>query len=143
MPEPEGLARFVTAQAGVYEQVCAELAAGRKTTHWMWFIFPQLRGLGRSETARFYGLRDLDAARDYDAHEVLGRRLKHCATLVLEHPDEAIEDIMGKIDALKLRSCATLFERAAKEPEVFTHLLETFFDGQRCALTEEELDGAK
>ena len=140
MPESEGLERFVTAQAGVYENVCAELTAGRKASHWMWFIFPQLRGLGRSETARYYGLRDLNEACAYDAHDVLGPRLHACAELVLGHPDKPVQDIMGKIDALKLRSCATLFERAAAKPEVFSTLLETFFDGSRCALTEEELE---
>lgn len=140
MARPEGLDRFIEAQEGVYAQVCAELSAGRKATHWMWFIFPQLRGLGRSETARFYGLRNLSEARDYDSHPVLGTRLQDCAKLLLTHPGVPIESIMGEVDALKLRSCATLFASASEAPTVFLALLETFFDGRHCDLTARELE---
>ncbi|MEW9920057.1 DUF1810 domain-containing protein [Marimonas sp. MJW-29] len=142
MAGPEDLARFVEAQEGVYDTVRAELGAGRKATHWMWFIFPQLRGLGRSETARFYGLRDLDEARAYAGHPVLGPRLAECASLVLAHAGVPIAEIMGKVDALKLRSCATLFEAAAPGDGVYSRLLETFYAGERCALTQQEIGGA-
>lgn len=142
MARPEGLDRFVKAQEGVFDQVQAELRAGRKATHWMWFIFPQLRGLGRSETARYYGLRDVAEARDYDQHPVLGPRLHHCAKLVLTHPETEIEQIMGQVDALKLRSCATLLASASQTPDVFSTLIETFYGGVGCDFTALELETA-
>lgn len=134
------LDRFVSAQNGVWPTALAELKAGRKATHWMWFIFPQLRSLGRSGTAKFYGIEDLDEARDYLAHPVLGPRLIEAAQAVTAHEDLDAESIMGPVDALKLRSSATLFLRAGA-PEM-QKVLDRFYDGKGCALTLAELKGA-
>ncbi|MDA7429946.1 DUF1810 domain-containing protein [Primorskyibacter aestuariivivens] len=134
------LERFTEAQAPVWDQVMRELRAGQKTSHWMWYVFPQLASLGRSHRARVYGIADLAEAKAYAAHSVLGPRLREAAATVLEHPDKSAEQIMGGIDALKLRSCATLFERADPEAEAFPSLIETFYDGVRCPLTLAELD---
>ncbi|MEF7616167.1 DUF1810 domain-containing protein [Aquincola sp. MAHUQ-54] len=125
------LERFVSAQAPVYGQVLAELSAGRKQTHWMWFVFPQLRGLGRSGMAQHYGLAGLAEARAYLGHPVLGSRLVACSALVLAAPHTPAEAIFGPIDALKLRSCMTLFERAASAEPVFAQVLERHCGGQR------------
>ncbi|XDA98077.1 DUF1810 domain-containing protein [Sulfitobacter sp. LCG007] len=139
----EGLERFVAAQAPVIDRVRAELSAGRKSSHWMWFVFPQLRGLGQSPMAWFYGLAGVPEARAYDAHEVLGPRLRGCAALVLSHSGRSAEEIMGPVDALKLRSCATLFAEVSQEPAVFARLLETFHGGQSCPRTDEILENAR
>ena len=123
------LQRFVEAQAGgVYEHALAELRARRKRSHWMWFVFPQLRGLGRSETSRFYGLESLDEARAYLADPVLGPRLRECFEAVVEAPGSA-EDVLGSIDAMKLRSSATLFGQVAPDDPLFGGVLDRFFDG--------------
>jgi uncharacterized protein (DUF1810 family) len=132
---PHDLDRFVAAQAAAYAQALAELRRGRKESHWMWFVFPQLRGLGRSPTAQFYGLAGLDEARAYVAHPVLGPRLRECAQALLSHASEAPEAILGAIDALKLRSSMTLFERAADDPAPFAAVLEAFYGGERDAET--------
>ena len=124
------LQRFVDAQAPVFDDVCDELAAGRKTTHWIWFIFPQLRELGRSATARFYGITSRDEALAYWQHPVLGPRLKHCAELVLQVSGKTAHDIFGTPDELKLRSCMTLFAAVAGEEPVFTRVLERFYGGR-------------
>ncbi len=136
-----GLKRFVTAQDRVWAEVEAELAAGAKRSHWMWFVFPQFAGLGRSETARFYALRDLDEARAYLAHPVLGPRLKTACDLVLRHHGTAPEAILGSIDAAKLRSSMTLFERVDPAEPRFAAVLDTFYEGRRCPLTLERLGG--
>src|SRR4051794_34023027 len=106
------LDRFVAAQAPVYATVLAELRAGRKQSHWMWFVFPQLAGLGRSPTATFYGLPGLDEARAYLAHDVLGPRLVECTGLVNAVTGRSAHEIFGTPDDLKFRSCVTLFQRA-------------------------------
>ena len=124
------LQRFVFAQAPVFDDVCDELAAGRKTTHWIWFIFPQLRELGRSATARFYGITSRDEALAYWQHPVLGPRLKQCAELVLQVSGKTAHDIFGTPDELKLRSCMTLFAAVAGEEPVFTRVLERFYGGR-------------
>ena len=124
------LQRFVDAQAPVFADVCDELAAGRKTTHWIWFIFPQLRELGRSATARFYGITSRDEALAYWQHPVLGPRLKQCAELVLQVSGKTAHDIFGTPDELKLRSCMTLFAAVAGEEPVFTRVLERFYGGR-------------
>src|SRR5713226_5518969 len=111
------LERFVTAQAPVFETVLAELRAGRKRTHWMWFVFPQLSGLGRSSTARFYGIGSIDEARAYLAHPVLGPRLDLCARIVLASESPCLHAIFGSPDDLKFRSCMTLFSLAADDPD--------------------------
>jgi uncharacterized protein (DUF1810 family) len=116
MSDPLDLQRFVDAQAPVYEDVLAELRAGRKRSHWMWFVFPQLRGLGRSATAWRFGIADLAEARAYLAHPVLGPRLHECLRLVLGAPGSA-EDILGPVDALKLRSCASLVLAVEDDPD--------------------------
>ncbi|MET0773229.1 MAG: DUF1810 domain-containing protein [Candidatus Limnocylindrales bacterium] len=112
MTDEADLERFVTAQAPVYGHVLDELRAGHKRSHWMWFVFPQLRGLGHSDMAWRYGIEDLAEARAFLAHPVLGVRLHECLALVVAAPG-AIEAILGPVDAVKLRSCATLFDVAA------------------------------
>lgn len=129
-PPETDLHRFVAAQDPVYDQVCAELAAGRKTSHWMWFVFPQLRGLGRSATARFFGLASSAEALAYWQHPVLGARLRHCAQLVLAAKGRTAHDIFGSPDDLKLRSCMTLFAAVAPEEPVFARVLRHFYGGE-------------
>lgn len=124
------LSRFVTAQEGVYERALAEIHSGRKRTHWMWFVFPQLVGLGVSETARFFGIRDAAEARAYLRHPVLGRRLEEIARATLAVDGLTAQQIFGSPDDVKLRSCATLFATASAEGSVFTQLLDRFFDGR-------------
>lgn len=135
------LSRFVEAQAPVWATALAELQAGCKQSHWMWFIFPQLASLGRSQMARHYGIADLAEAKAYAAHDLLGPRLREATAAVLLNPDRAIEEIMGGIDALKLRSSMTLFERADPNTDLYTRVIETFHHGRRCAPTLAELDG--
>ena len=125
MPE---MSRFVDAQAGVYGTVLAELRAGRKQTHWMWFIFPQLAALGRSPTAKFYGLAGLEETREYLRHEVLGPRLRECTELVNAVTGRSAHEIFGRPDELKFRSCVTLF-RLAGGGEVFGEALRRYYGG--------------
>lgn len=128
------LQRFRDAQAQTYPAALAELRQGRKVTHWMWFVFPQLASLGRSATAKHYGIADLAEARAYLADPLLGARLAEAARAVLSHPDLPAEAILGPVDALKLRSSATLFEAAGGGAE-FAAVLGTFYGGRRCAQT--------
>jgi uncharacterized protein (DUF1810 family) len=125
------LERFVTAQDqhGTYTQAVAELRSGRKTSHWMWFVFPQIAGLGRSATAQAYAIADLAEARAYLAHPVLGPRLVECAETVASHRDRSADQIFGGIDAMKLRSSMTLFAAADPNQPVFAAVLEHFFAG--------------
>lgn len=129
------LSRFVDAQAPVYARALAELRRGRKESHWMWFVFPQLAGLGRSPTARFYAIGSLDEAGAYLAHSVLGPRLIECTEAVLAHRDRSAEAIFGSVDAMKLRSSMTLFEAAAGDSGTFGQTLDSFFGGARDAAT--------
>lgn len=126
------LDRFVIAQQRDHATALAELRAGAKRSHWMWYIFPQLRGLGQSAMAKTYGIADLAEARAYLAHPVLGARLVESAEAVLAHRGKDIVAILGGIDAMKLRSSMTLFERAAKagEPK-FAAILDAFYAGER------------
>ena len=133
--DPHDLDRFVRAQEGHYAQALAELRAGRKRTHWMWFIFPQLDGLGFSETARWYAIRDLDEARAYLAHPLLGPRLIDCAEALLAVQGRSAREILGTPDDLKLRSCATLFAQVSPGGSIFHRLLEVFFEGVADART--------
>lgn len=133
--DPFDLQRFVDAQAPVYAHVCAELRAGAKTSHWMWFIFPQLRALGQSATAKHYGIASPAEAEAYWAHALLGPRLQECSGLVLAVEGRAARQIFGSPDDLKLRSCMTLFERAAPEEPVFGRVLEKYYGGERDART--------
>ena len=132
------LERFHQAQTEDYAQALREVRSGRKVSHWMWYIFPQLRGLGRSATALHYGIEDMSEAREFLADPVLGARLREISAAMLAHDGQSPEDILGPVDALKLRSSATLFE-AAGGGEVFAALLDTFYDGERCPATLELL----
>jgi uncharacterized protein (DUF1810 family) len=129
------LLRFVEAQAPVFDAVTAELAAGRKRTHWMWFVFPQIEGLGASPTARRYAIRSLDEARAYLAHPVLGERLRRCTDLVLAVEGRSITAILGSPDDVKFRSSMTLFGRAAPGEARFRAALARHFGGEPDAAT--------
>jgi len=126
---------FVTAQDPVYAQVLAELRAGRKQTHWMWFIFPQLRALGRSATALRYGIADLAEAREYLMHPVLGARLVECAETVGGIAGKTAHEIFGSPDDVKLRSSMTLFAHAAQDAGAFRRVLERYYGGVEDGLT--------
>lgn len=134
--DPFDLGRFVETQAGVHERALAELRAGRKRSHWMWFVFPQLQGLGHSAMAQRYGIGGLDEARAYLAHPLLGARLRECAAAI-EGLDSRLSahDIFGSPDDLKLRSSLTLFARAAGDGSVFGRLLDRYFGGRPDELT--------
>lgn len=142
MQDPYDLQRFVTAQDPVYAQVCAELAAGAKASHWMWFVFPQLRALGRSATAQYYGLASRAEAAAYWRHPLLGQRLKDCTGLVLGVQGRTAQQIFGGIDELKFRSCMTLFAAVAPEEPAFRQALEKYFGGAADPRTLELLDAA-
>jgi uncharacterized protein (DUF1810 family) len=129
------LDRFARAQAPHLDDVRAELRAGMKRTHWMWFVFPQLRGLGRSEMARRYGLASLAEARAYLAHPVLGPRLRENVSLLLDIRDRTAHEIFGSPDDLKLHSCMTLFREVDGEDGLFARALERFFAGRPDAST--------
>jgi uncharacterized protein (DUF1810 family) len=137
--DPHDLARFVEAQAPVYRTAVEELRAGRKRTHWMWFVFPQLRQLGRSPTAVHYGIASRDEAVAYLAHDLLGPRLRECARLVAAVDGRSAEQIMGPVDALKLRSSMTLFAEVTGDDHDFTRVLERFYSGEPDPLTVELL----
>jgi uncharacterized protein (DUF1810 family) len=130
MSDELGLQRFVDAQAGVIDAVRDELRAGRKRSHWMWFVFPQLKGLGVSSTAQFYGIASLDEARAYLAHPVLGPRLRECCALMLAVPARSAHEILGSPDDLKFRSCLTLFSLASPQEPVFLQALQRFYEGE-------------
>lgn len=127
--DPLNLNRFVTAQQTSFAQALSELKRGRKQSHWMWFIFPQIDGLGSSSTAKFYSIKSLDEARAYLAHPVLGPRLLECCHALLAVDGKSVSDIMGYPDDLKLRSSMTLFARAADDIAVFNQVLEKLFKG--------------
>jgi uncharacterized protein (DUF1810 family) len=133
------LERFVSAQDGVYARALAEIRAGSKRSHWMWFIFPQLDGLGRSPAARRYGIRDLPEARAYLSHAVLGPRLIECSAAVAESDAPTATHIFGFPDDLKLRSSMTLFGHASPEEPVFKAVLAKYFEGVPDPRTEELL----
>lgn len=136
------LERFVAAQVPVYERVRTELAAGAKASHWMWFIFPQLRGLGRSAMAEHFGLAGRATAMAYLAHPLLGARLRDCTRLVLDVSTKTALEIFGAPDDLKFHSSMTLFATAAPEEELFSRALDRYFGGQRDSSTESILGGA-
>ncbi len=133
--DPFDLQRFVDAQAPVYGNVVAELRDGRKRSHWMWFVFPQLRGLGGSPTAVHYGISSLDEARAYLRHELLGPRLRECARLVTAVQGRSVGQIFGSPDDLKLCSSMTLFARATEANDDFVAVLEKYYDGRQDRLT--------
>jgi uncharacterized protein (DUF1810 family) len=133
------LDRFVEAQAGVYAQALAELRAGRKRSHWMWFIFPQIAGLGQSEMARRYAIASEDEAAAYLAHPVLGERLRTCAAAVAAHDDRQADEIFDYPDNLKFHSSMTLFADVAPDEAVFQTCLDRFFGGDPDPATLERL----
>jgi uncharacterized protein (DUF1810 family) len=134
------LQRFVEAQAGVWGQVCTELRAGQKMSHWMWFVFPQIRGLGSSEMAVRYGISGRDEARAYLDHPVLGERLRECAGIVVEIEGRSLEEILGYPDNLKFHSSMTLFgEVEGPSERVFHKALRKYFGGQADKATLERL----
>jgi uncharacterized protein (DUF1810 family) len=140
---PYDLQRFVDAQDRVYDSVMDELRDGRKRGHWIWFVFPQLRALGRSPTALQYGIDSLDEARAYLAHETLGPRLRECARLVAAIDGRSVEDIFGFPDDLKVRSSMTLFARATDDHADFRAVLDKFYGGDEDPLTVELLTAAR
>jgi uncharacterized protein (DUF1810 family) len=134
------LQRFHDAQEGSYDGALAELRRGRKTSHWMWWVFPQVAGLGSSPTSQHFAISSLAEARAYVADDVLGPRLVEAARAVLDHPDSSALEIMGSPDDAKLRSSMTLFAIADPDEPVFGQVLDTFFDGERDPRTEAFLD---
>jgi uncharacterized protein (DUF1810 family) len=148
--DPHNLARFITAQQGVYARVLAELAAGRKESHWMWFVFPQLEGLGSSPTARHYAIASLAEAQAYLAHPLLGARLRECTALVIALEGTSAHAIFGYPDDLKFRSCMTLFAHAAAASaaaaaaeEPFAIALRKYFAGEEDPLTRKLLTASR
>jgi uncharacterized protein (DUF1810 family) len=139
--DPFDLRRFVTAQdsGGTYERAVTELRAGRKASHWMWFVFPQIAGLGYSPTARAYAITSLDEARAYLSHPVLGPRLTECAAILTGLRGRTAEQVFGEVDALKLRSSMTLFMHAAPDEALFRQVLEQYFDGIPDSATDQRI----
>ena len=137
----DDLERFVDAQDDIYDRVVAELRAGRKTSHWMWFVFPQIAGLGRSPTAVRFAIASAGEARAYLAHDLLGPRLGECTQAVMNHRGRSADSIFGPVDAIKLRSSMTLFEAAAQGEagSLFSDCLDAFFAGSRDPATLERL----
>ena len=144
--DPFDLRRFIDAQDRVYDTVLAELRSGAKRSHWIWFVFPQLRELGRSATAQRYGISSLEEARAYLAHAVLGPRLLECTGLVAAINGRSVDEIFGWPDNLKVRSSMTLFAHATDDPDIeteFRAVLDKFYDGQEDAATVELLNSGR
>lgn len=135
--DPFDLTRFRVAQARVFEDVLAELRAARKRSHWMWFVFPQIAGLGRSDTAKRFAIGSLEEAKAYLADPVLGARLRQCTQIVLDAPGATAFEIFGTPDDLKFRSSMTLFAKAAPEVSIFREALRKYFDGKEDEATIE------
>ena len=142
-PDQFDLQRFVDAQDRVYHTVLAELRNGAKRSHWIWFVFPQLRGLGRSGTAQHYGISSLDEARAYLAHPVLGPRLRECTGLVAAIDGRSVDEIFGWPDNLKVRSSMTLFAHATDDNAGFRAVLDKFYGGEEDPATVELLNSAR
>ncbi len=140
--DPYELERFTIAQdaGGTYGSAVAELRAGRKIGHWMWFVFPQIAGLGTSSTSRRYAISSLEEAGAYLEHAILGKRLEECARVLAELDGKTAQEIFGSVDAMKLRSSLTLFARAAPESPLFRALLDRYFDGVLDEATTERLE---
>ena len=139
MADPHDLHRFVEAQEETFAQAVSELEDGRKASHWMWFVFPQLRGLGRSPMATRFGIASLDEARAYLAHPLLGPRLRQCVRLALRIDGRSITEVFGSPDDMKFRSCMTLFDAAAPDETMFAEALRKYFGGTPDARTLELL----
>ncbi|MDY2975694.1 MAG: DUF1810 domain-containing protein [Alloprevotella sp.] len=138
MDEKYNLQRFLTAQEGHYKQALEEIASGRKRSHWIWYIFPQLAVLGHSYNAKYYGISGLDEAKAYLAHPTLGPRLRAICQALLRHETKSPTEMLGSIDAMKVRSCLTLFN-AVSPDNIFQHALSMFYDGKPDPLTLEHL----
>ena len=137
---PDTLNRFVRAQAGVYDRALAEIRAGDKRTHWMWFVFPQILGLGHSENARIYAIADCDEARRFLAHALLGPRLLECTQAMLGHAEEGNAlTVLGVIDAMKFHSSMTLFDACCEGEDIFASALDAFYGGKRDQATLDRL----
>jgi uncharacterized protein (DUF1810 family) len=140
--DPHDLRRFVNAQRGVIDGMLRELHVGRKTGHWIWFVFPQLEGLGRSEMARHYGIGSIEEARAYLDHPVLAERLRECVRALLAIEGSTAVEVLGTIDAVKVRSSMTLFQRAAPGDPAFPAVLAKWYGGAPDPLTDELLGDA-
>ncbi len=130
MHDPYNLQRFVDAQQPVFDTVCAELRAGRKRSHWMWFVFPQIKGLGHSAMAHEFAISSIEEAKAYLAHPILGARLRECSRLVAALDGRSIEEIFGYPDDMKFRSSMSLFAQAASDNQVFVDCLQKYFAGE-------------
>jgi uncharacterized protein (DUF1810 family) len=130
MNDPRNLQRFVDAQNSVYEQVCSELREGRKKGHWMWFIFPQIRGLGHSHLAEFFAISSIEEAEAYLSHPILGPRLRECTRLVNEVEGHSVDEIFGYPDHLKFRSSMTLFAQATADNQIFVEAVKKYCGGE-------------
>ena len=126
--------RFIEAQERHYQLALTEVQAGKKQSHWIWYIFPQMRGLGRSYFAHMYGIRDREEAEEYLNHEVLGKRLREITATLLAHEERTAEEIFGDLDAMKVRSCMTLFDIISPN-DIYAEVLNKFYDSKRCNLT--------
>jgi uncharacterized protein (DUF1810 family) len=140
--DPFNLERFVAAQnaGGTYDRAVEELQGGRKTSHWVWFVFPQIAGLGQSPISKQFAISSLEEARAYLRHPVLGPRLTHCTRIVLGTEGRTAEQILGPVDAMKLRSSMTLFGKAAPDELLFGQTLDRYFEGQPDPATELRLE---
>ena len=142
MNDPYDLERFLAAQAPIFDEACRELRAGRKTSHWMWFVFPQIQGLGQSATARKYAIASREEAVAYLEHPILGERLRECTRLALAVEGRSAHAIFGWPDELKFRSSLTLFAQVADDPGLFQRALGRFYEGEPDAATLRLLDAA-
>ncbi|MEJ7829756.1 MAG: DUF1810 domain-containing protein [Segetibacter sp.] len=124
------LTRFLSAQQNIYSHVLKELQAGEKVSHWKWFIFPQIEGLGHSSTAKYYSIKSINEAKEYIDHPILGKRLLECSSIILQTEGKSVEDIFGYPDYLKLKSCMTLFNYAVHNNKVFAEVLNEYFAGE-------------
>jgi uncharacterized protein (DUF1810 family) len=137
------LERFADAQRDIYEQALSEIRGGRKQSHWMWFVFPQLAGLGSSPTSRFYAIENIDEARAYLGHPILGKRLAECAEVVLAIEGKSASEIFGSPDDMKLQSCMTLFALASRAGSIYERVLDKFFAGEQDRETIRLLEGSE
>lgn len=135
----DNLSRFLEAQATAYDKALEEIRSGRKRSHWIWYIFPQLKGLGMSQTSEFYGIEDLEEAKAFLAHPVLGQRLREITTALAELHEYDPEKVVGYPDNLKVRSCMTLFHAADPDEKLFQLILDKYYDGQKDPVTLEKL----
>ena len=131
MNTDNSLSIFLEAQQNIYPQVVKELESGKKTTHWMWFIFPQIDGLGHSSKAKYYSIKTIEEAKEYLMHPILGKRLLECTNIIAGIENKTADEIFGYIDTIKLRSCITLFKFIAPEQKVFNDILKKYFNGEQ------------